>query len=839
MNLLETPIEYLKGVGPQRGDLFRKELNIHKYIDLLNLYPNRYIDRTQYYKINQLQNSNSEVQIVGKIIHIKTIEQGKGKSRLVATFADETGQMELVWFQGQKWIRESIKINIPYVIFGRVSQFGTTFNMAHPEMELLEEHKVSIRSAMQPVYPSTEKLANKGVSNKVINKMMQQLFLETQALLTDNLPQYLIDELKLIPKNVALLNVHFPESQDLLSKAQFRLKFEELFFIQLQLITKNLIRKHKIKGMPFEKVGENFNNFYKNHLPFDLTNAQKRVLKEIRNDLGSNAQMNRLLQGDVGSGKTIVALMCMLLAKDNGFQSCLMAPTEILANQHFNGITELAKELNISIKILTGSTKASDRKIIHHELENGILDIIIGTHALLEDKVQFHNLGLAIIDEQHRFGVEQRSKLWTKSSHNTFKKETIEHVLQKYQTAHPLICTLLKDLKNENKKNSTQAENVLWDILKNNNLKYKFKRQHIIGIFIVDFICLEKNLIIEVEGGYQYNKEQSEADDLRTQILNEIGFKVIRLSNEEVINNTADTLKKITETLESLPFEAVSGTTIPPHVLVMTATPIPRTLAMSLYGDLDISVIDELPPGRKTIQTIHRYDSNRLQVWKFLKDEIAKGRQIYIVYPLIQESEKMDYKDLMDGYESISRDFPLPHYAISIVHGKMKPAEKDEEMRRFSQGKTNIMVATTVIEVGVNVPNASVMVIESAERFGLSQLHQLRGRVGRGASQSYCILMTSHKLSSDSKIRMETMVRTHDGFEISEVDLKLRGPGDIMGKQQSGVLQLQIADLVKLARHYAIKILKADAPLAKPEHAKLRQAFLEISKKKTIWNYIS
>lgn len=700
MNLLETPIEYLKGVGPQRGDLLRKELGIFKYSDLLNLYPNRYIDRTRYYKVNELQNNNSEVQIVGKVINIKTVEQAKGRGRLVATFVDDTGQMELVWFQGQKWVRESLKINTIYVIFGKVSQFGATFNMAHPEMELLEEHKASLRSAMQPVYPSTEKLANRGITNKVVNKMMQQLFLETQNLFQETIPNYLLEELKLLPKNEALFNVHFPKSQDLLAKAQFRLKFEELFFIQLQLITKNLIRKHKIKGMPFEKVGNYFTDFYNNHLPFDLTNAQKRVLKEIRNDLGSNAQMNRLLQGDVGSGKTIVALMCMLLAKDNGFQSCLMAPTEILANQHFIGISELASELNINIKILTGSTKPSERKVIHEALENGSLDILIGTHALLEDKVKFQNLGLAIIDEQHRFGVEQRSKLWKKN-------------------------------------------------------------------------------------------------------------------------------------------------VIPPHVLVMTATPIPRTLAMSLYGDLDISVIDELPPGRKPIQTVHRFDSNRLKVWKFLKDEIAKGRQIYIVYPLIQESEKMDYKDLMDGYEGISRDFPLPQYAISIVHGKMKPAEKEAEMQRFSAGKTNIMVATTVIEVGVNIPNASVMVIESAERFGLSQLHQLRGRVGRGAEQSYCILMTSHKLSNDSKIRMETMVRTNDGFEISEVDLKLRGPGDLMGKQQSGVLNLQIADLVRdkdilqLARHHAIKLLKDDAPMEKPEHAKLRVAFIEISKKKTIWNYIS
>lgn len=700
MNLLDTPIEYLKGVGPQRGDLLRKEMNIHKYGDLIHLYPNRYIDRTRYFKINQLINSNSEVQIVGKVVHIKTIDQGKGKSRLVATFLDDTGQMELVWFQGQKWVKESLKLNTVYVIFGKVTQFGSVFNMAHPEMELLEEHKTTLRSAMQPVYPSTEKLNNKGVTNKVINKMMMQLFSETHQLFSETLSDSIIEELKLISKKEALLNIHFPKNHELLAKAQFRLKFEELFFIQLQLITKNLIRKHKIKGFPFEIIGENFNNFYNNHLPFELTNAQKRVLKEIRNDLGSHAQMNRLLQGDVGSGKTIVALMCMLIAKDNGFQSCLMAPTEILANQHFNGLTELAKDLNINIRILTGSTKIAQRRIIHEELENGTLDIIIGTHALLEDKVQFKNLGLAVIDEQHRFGVEQRSKLWRKSE-------------------------------------------------------------------------------------------------------------------------------------------------IPPHVLVMTATPIPRTLAMSLYGDLDISIIDELPPGRKPIQTVHRFDSKRLVVWKFLKDEIAKGRQIYIVYPLIQESEKMDYKDLMDGYESISRDFPLPHYSISILHGKMKPADKEEEMKRFAAGKTNIMVATTVIEVGVNVPNASVMVIESAERFGLSQLHQLRGRVGRGAEQSYCILMTDYKLSEDSKTRMETMVRTNDGFEIAEVDLKLRGPGDIMGKQQSGILNLQIADLVKdrdilqVARHIAVKLLKEDPSMNLPEHAKLKAVFMEISKKKSIWNYIS
>ncbi|WP_339921466.1 ATP-dependent DNA helicase RecG [uncultured Flavobacterium sp.] len=699
-NLLLTPIEYLKGVGPNRGELLRKELGIHKYKDLINLYPNRYIDRTRYYKINELQNNVAEVQIIGKIINIKTVEFAKGRKRLVATFVDDTGQMELVWFQGQKWIRESLKLNEISVIFGKCTSFNGAYNMAHPEIEAMSEHEQSLRSAMQPVYPSTETLTNRGISNRVINKLMQQLFMETQALFTETLPDYLMQELQLIPKKAALFNIHFPKSAEALAKAQFRLKFEELFFIQLQLITKNLVQKHKIKGHPFSIVGDNFNDFYQNHLPFELTGAQKRVIREIRTDMGTNAQMNRLLQGDVGSGKTIVAFMSMLLALDNGFQACLMAPTEILANQHFIGLSELAEKLNLNIKLLTGSSKTAARRIIHEELENGSLQILIGTHALLEDKVKFQNLGLAVIDEQHRFGVEQRSKLWKKNE-------------------------------------------------------------------------------------------------------------------------------------------------IPPHILVMTATPIPRTLAMSLYGDLDISVIDELPPGRKPIQTVHRFDSNRLKVWKFIRDEIGLGRQIYIVYPLIQESEKMDFKDLMDGYESISRDFPLPDYSISILHGKMKPADKDAEMKRFSDGKTNIMVATTVIEVGVNVPNASVMIIESAERFGLSQLHQLRGRVGRGADQSYCILMTSHKLSSDSKTRMETMVSTNDGFEIAEVDLKLRGPGNLMGTQQSGVLNLQIADIVRdrdilaLAREKAIKILTDDAPLQKPEHATLRSVYIELTKKKNIWNYIS
>ncbi|WP_036385216.1 ATP-dependent DNA helicase RecG [Muricauda sp. MAR_2010_75] len=710
-NFLQTPIPYLKGVGPNRADILKAELGIETYRDLLHLFPNRYLDKTQYYKIAQLQPSGADVQVVGKIIHLKTVEQKRGK-RLVATFVDDTGQMELVWFRGHKWIRENLKINEPYVVFGRISKYGSTFSMPHPEMELLSEHQKGLKVAMQPIYPSTEKLSAKGITNRVVGKMMQQLFLESKGQFLESLPKNILEELRLISKSEALLNIHFPKNQELLAKAQFRLKFEELFFVQLQLISKKLVRKQKIKGLPFENVGENFTSFFENHLPFELTDAQKRVIKEIRGDLGSNAQMNRLLQGDVGSGKTIVALMCMLLAMDNGFQACLMAPTEILANQHYNGLKELLGKMDVKIALLTGSTKKSERTLLHNQLENGNLNILVGTHALLEDKVQFKNLGLAIVDEQHRFGVAQRSKLWHKGS----------------------------------------------------------------------------------------SPQSPDGED---------------------------------------------GGAIPPHILVMTATPIPRTLAMSLYGDLDVSVIDELPPGRKPVKTVHRYDSNRLKVFRFIKDEIKKGRQVYIVYPLIQESEALDYKDLMDGYESIAREFPMPEYQISIVHGKMKPADKDYEMDRFVKGETQIMVATTVIEVGVNVPNASVMIIESAERFGLSQLHQLRGRVGRGAEQSFCILMTGHKLSEDAKTRLQTMVHTNDGFEIAEVDLKLRGPGDLMGTQQSGLLTLKIADIVKdnqilkTARYHALQLLKDDPRLEKEENRLVRIAYAKMMANKTIWNYIS
>jgi ATP-dependent DNA helicase RecG len=699
MDVLQTPIEYLKGVGPSRAHLLKQELNLFTLQDLLHFFPHRYIDRSTFYKIKDLPRNSSEVQIKGEITKVEMISQKRGK-RLVATFTDGDNIMELVWFRGHQWIKESLKLNTNYVIFGRLNWYGNRPNMPHPEMETLENFDKGLSKALQAVYPSTEKLLNKGISQRVVTKMMGELLQSQKNPFAETLPEDLRNKYKLISKNEALKNIHFPEDQDRLTAAQNRLKFEELFFIQLQLFMKNLQRKQKIKGFVFEKVGNQFNAFFKNNLPFELTNAQKRVIREIRKDIGNGQQMNRLLQGDVGSGKTIVALMVMLIAADNGFQSCLMAPTEILAKQHYQSLKSMVGGLDISIGLLTGSSKKAERTQLAELLESGELDILIGTHAVIEDKVKFKNLGLAVVDEQHRFGVAQRAKLWRKNS-------------------------------------------------------------------------------------------------------------------------------------------------IPPHVLVMTATPIPRTLAMSVYGDLDISVIDELPPGRKKVKTIHRYDSNRLKVFKFIADEIQKGRQIYMVYPLIKESEKMDYKDLMDGYESISRAFPPPQYQISIVHGQMPAKDKDYEMDRFIKKQTQIMVATTVIEVGVNVPNASVMVIESAERFGLSQLHQLRGRVGRGNDQSYCILMSSHKLTNEAKTRLETMTATTDGFQIAEVDLKLRGPGDLMGTQQSGVLQLKIADIIKdnqwlkTARSDAQELLREDPRLEAIKNTPLRQTLAKMKAYQNIWNYIS
>ena len=697
MHALATPIAYLKGVGPKRAEVLEKELDIQTFEDLLHYYPFRYVDKSEFYKVSEVHSDLPYIQLVGKIVRMEEVGAKRSK-RLVAYVQDETGLLELVWFKGVKWVKNSIKPNTQYVVFGKPNLFNGKINIAHPEIESVEEYKKGKSNKLQPMYPSSEKLSSKGLNNKAIGKLTQVLLPQLKNQIRETLSADLLQKLNLPSREVALFNIHFPKNTQDLQKAQYRLKFEELFFIQLQLIQMKQVRQQKLKGHNFSSIGEHFNQFFNEHLPFELTNAQKRVLKEIRRDCGGHHQMNRLLQGDVGSGKTFVALMSVLMAIDNGFQACLMAPTEILANQHFETISDLLKDLPIKVGLLTGSKKAAERKVLHQELENGEIHLLIGTHALIEDKVKYKNLGLVIIDEQHRFGVAQRAKMW------------------------------------------------------------------------------QKNIQ-------------------------------------------------------------------PPHVLVMTATPIPRTLAMTLYGDLDVSVIDELPAGRKEIKTVWKSDSNRLRVFGFIHEEIRKGRQAYIVYPLIQESEKLDYKDLMDGYESVCRAFP--EQQISIVHGQMKAENKDFEMARFVKGESQIMVATTVIEVGVNVPNASIMLIESAERFGLSQLHQLRGRVGRGVEQSYCILMSGNKLSEDAQQRLKTMVRTSDGFEIAEEDLKLRGPGDLMGTQQSGMLNLKLADLVKdnailqYARQIAIETLEEDPSLSLSKNKNIASAFQDHMRNRWQWSRIS
>ena len=693
LQIAKTSIEYLKGVGPAKADLLKKELKIFRYEDLLKLYPYRYVDRSRFYKIADVHTVETEVQLVGQITKLEEVA-GKGRSkRLVGRFEDKTGYVELVWFRGASWIKKALKLNVPYVLFGKPNIFNHQLSFAHPELELLSDFKASPIQGLQPMYPSTEKLNNRGLDNRGIAKLTRVLLPQFKNKIAEFYPVDFAKENQLIPRESALFNIHFPQSLQHIEAARRRLKFDEFFFLQLELLRQKALHHKKYHSYAFPELGSFFNRFFDEILPFELTGAQKRVIKEIRRDVMHGQHMNRLVQGDVGSGKTMVALMVMLMALDNGYQACMMAPTEILATQHFNGLSELVAPLGIEIALLTGSTKSAERREIHEKLQDGRMHILIGTHALIEPKVKFKNLGLAVVDEQHRFGVEQRGKL------------------------------------------------------------------------------------------YKKNK-------------------------------------------------------LPPHILIMTATPIPRTLAMSHYGNLDISVIDELPPGRKPIQTVHRYDSNRLQVFGFIRDEIAKGRQVYMVYPLIEESSTLELKDLMDGYESVVRAFPKPKYQVSIVHGQMKAEDKEYEMQRFAKGETQIMVATTVIEVGVNVPNASVMVIESAQRFGLSQLHQLRGRVGRGAEKSYCILMTDHKLSSDAKTRIQTMVRTQDGFEIADVDMRLRGPGDIMGTRQSGILNLQIADLtkdqelLKQARNAALKLLENDPTLQKPEHQNiLRQYRIEMKDK--------
>lgn len=694
---LDTPIEFIKGIGPEKSKLIKKVLDISVVEDFLYFYPNRYIDRSRFVKVSQLSDDETaDIQLLGKISDLRELGEGRAK-RLSAKFSDDTGTMDLVWFKYTQWMKEQIPCNQEIIIFGRVTVFNGYFSMAHPEIEIYNPQTVQERRIM-PIYPSSEKLTKRGLHQKFFRNVMKQICAEIPTMISENLPHSIIKNRNLMGRAEAFANIHFPETPLHYTAADVRLKFEEAFFFQLSHGLKKSYQKRTSIGNPFPHIGDYFNNFYQNNLPFELTNAQKRVLKEIRSDMRRPIQMNRLLQGDVGSGKTMVALLSMLIAMDNGFQSCLLAPTEILAQQHFQSIEGLLKNTGVNVKLLTGSTKNSVRKIIHQELIEGELSILVGTHAVLEDVVKFKNLGLAIIDEQHRFGVAQRAKLWAKNH-------------------------------------------------------------------------------------------------------------------------------------------------IPPHILVMTATPIPRTLAMSYYSDLDVSVIDELPVGRKPIITAHRREKDLASVYRFVREELEKGRQAYIVYPLIEESETLDYRNLMEGFEIISDHFK--DYQVTMVHGKMKPDEKDANMQYFASGKSHIMVATTVIEVGVNVPNASVMIIESAERFGLSQLHQLRGRVGRGAEQSYCILMTSDKLSADSRTRIKTMVETTDGFKISEVDMQLRGPGDILGTQQSGVVDfkkldlVKDADIIKSTKSIVEEVLGRDPLLALPEHQLMKQYYLQYHRMSNKWSKIS
>lgn len=698
--ILLQDIKFLPGVGPRKAVILNQELKIFTIGDLIYYFPFKYVDRTKFYTIREINGTLPYIQVKGRITRMETVGVGRNQ-RLVAYLTDGTGILELIWFQGIKFVNQTVKPGIEYIVFGKPTEFNNQFSIVHPELDENTPDSLKKEGYIQAFYNTSEKLKSNFLHSKIILKLQYAALQLVKGHIFESMPAWLVQKLGVLGLESALINIHFPENPQFLRKAEYRLKFEELFYIQLKLLHLKEDRHKKFKGHVFSKVGNYFNEFFYNHLPFELTNAQKRVVKEIRKDMGTGRQMNRLLQGDVGSGKTMVALMSMLIALDNGFQCCLMAPTEILANQHYVSIQKFLGEMPVKVKLLTGSTKKVERSVIHSELLNGYLHLLIGTHALLEDIVQFESLGLVIIDEQHRFGVTQRAKLWRKNY-------------------------------------------------------------------------------------------------------------------------------------------------IPPHVLVMTATPIPRTLAMTVYGDLDVSVIDELPPGRKPIKTVHYFENKRVGVYEFMRKEIAEGRQIYIVYPLISESEKMDYKNLEEGYEQVKKLFPLPDYTIGMVHGRMKPAAKDEEMMKFKRGETQILVATTVIEVGVDVPNASVMVIESSERFGLSQLHQLRGRVGRGAEQSFCILLSGFKLGAESRKRIETMVATNDGFEIAEADMRLRGPGDIEGTQQSGIaFDLKISNLAKdgqilqYARDIAESIITEDPMLEQPPNDILRKQLIALRKNHLNWGSIS
>ena len=698
MNLLEQNITYLAGVGPRIADLLKRELNIHTVDDLLRHYPYKHIDRSRFYRINEINDEQTYVQIKGQIVRMEVQGEGR-KTRLSAVFTDGYDTVELVWFKGLRYVQDRLRTSEIYVLFGKPNRFNNKWNFAHPELETLHNYNQQGAIGLEPHYNTSEKMKSSNLTSKHIRKIIHNLLPVLKQGLPETLPLALLQTYKLPSLAEALSQIHFPTDTNQLKRARQRLKFEELFYIQLNILQKAKQRERAYKGFSFSVVGNYFNTFYKDYLPFSLTNAQKRVIKEIRADMGSGRQMNRLLQGDVGSGKTLVALMCTLLAADNNYQACIMAPTEILATQHFHSVTQMLGDIGINTALLTGSTRKAERERIHKGLITGQIHLLIGTHALLEDAVQFYNLGLVVIDEQHRFGVAQRAKMWSKN-------------------------------------------------------------------------------------------------------------------------------------------------TQPPHILVMTATPIPRTLAMTVYGDLRVSVIDELPPGRKPIQTMHYYNTNRQKLNVFIRQQVDEGRQIYVVYPLIQESEKMDLANLEAGYVNMCEAFPT--YKISMVHGKMKPAEKDAQMERFSNGETQIMVATTVIEVGVNVPNASVMIIENAERFGLSQLHQLRGRVGRGAAQSYCILLTDVKLANDTRKRMNIMTQSNDGFVIAEADMQLRGPGDMEGTAQSGMpFELRIANLatdgqmLEIARRCVNDILEQDPSLTLPQYSMLLPQLRKLHQRQINWSVIS
>lgn len=697
--ILLNPIEYLKGVGPQRADLLKKEVGIYTFKDLLEFFPFRHIDKTQITKIINITEATEYVLVKGKLTQFDIVGERRGR-RLVASLQDDTGELELVWFQGINWIEKTLSVGTQYLVFGKAGFFMNQPQITHPEMEIVTAETSGAKNFLEPIYPSTEKLKTRSLSGRQIGRLTFNLFtVLNEKEVPENLPQPVLDKYQFISRYKAFKQIHFPANADEYNNSVKRLKFEELFISQLRLGMLRFERHRFSKGLVFDKVGELFNTFYNNYLPFKLTGAQKRVLREIRKDAGSGKQMNRLLQGDVGSGKTMVALLSMLIAADNGFQSCLMAPTEILAQQHYKSITKLLKDMPVTVKMHTGSSSAKTRKEVLEMCEKGEVHILIGTHAVIENTVQFKNLGLAIVDEQHRFGVEQRSKLWKKNE-------------------------------------------------------------------------------------------------------------------------------------------------VHPHILVMTATPIPRTLALTAYGDLDYSIMDEMPPGRHPITTVHRYEYKRPQVMDFIKDEIKKGRQAYIIYPLIEESAKMDFENLMKGYEEVKAFFPEPAYWISMVHGRMKAKQKEANMQRFVKGETQIMVSTTVIEVGVDVPNASVMVIESAEKFGLPQLHQLRGRVGRGSEKSFCILLTSSKVSNEARQRLKIMCETNDGFKIAEKDLEMRGPGDIEGTKQSGILDFKLANivndkaLIEEAKNIAENIIEKDPELRSTENSRLKN-FLQLQKGKTIWSKIS